>query len=770
MKPPVILLAALTVAVGSAGAQTPTTRSTAALLTDLARDYGMSRREAPTAADIVHVRVLLRAALRLDPGHVEAYRWLHELAVFAGDTVTAQDVLAQWADADPANETVLARWLAVGPRDAQTAERRAAWLRTLLARPRPAASQALIHVHLGRLALQRVDRAAAQGHLDEARRLFPDTPEIAALAIDLLTPESEPAERIAAHLDAVRFQPTDAEAAWRVGVALDEIGFHLDAGLFYDHALRLHRAEDHEAPIPVDKLLRLAINALARDDRVQAAKYGTAAIESARGTLEPALLMMWMASLTGDPARVEPIRRYIRERLAAMPDPDVWPTNILAQAAWFYTLADENLDQALSLAEKAAQRAPGDAFVQRVLGWALAANGQAERAVATLAPLAATDGFAAYKLIELKQAAGEDAAAEILARLRFVPAFGPVRTFLEKVGLPPLTQPVTERLPAVVAVLERLDRRVLDFDRNPSQWVVASIAFEQPAVEPTQPWVVVLTVENTAPYPVTLGAEWMVHPLFLISLRVEDNPPRELRNFVSIEVDRVRVLPPGGTVSVRRTIDVGPVRRWSRFAPGRPLRVTASAVFDPQRDRTGQWQASAAGQYLRPASLERKAVLATPEAWNALFAALSHDEATTQFRAIETMAQALGEQQRADDPSTAERTPADRARGSAPTGRIEHAFEAALLSDSWEVRVRVLDAMQLIGLGQQLVATAAKSLAHNHWLVRLMAVRLLARQGPAFLDTARRMASEDADELVRDLAQSYVDRWSRDAAGSQPAR
>jgi hypothetical protein len=36
---------------------------------------------------------------------------------------------------------------------------------------------------------------------------------------------------------------------------------------------------------------------------------------------------------------------------------------------------------------------------------------------------------------------------------------------------------------------------------------------------------------------------------------------------------------------------------------------------------------------------------------------------------------------------------------------------------------------------------------------------LLARQGKAFADTARRIAAEDPDELVRDMARSYAERW-----------
>jgi len=67
--------------------------------------------------------------------------------------------------------------------------------------------------------------------------------------------------------------------------------------------------------------------------------------------------------------------------------------------------------------------------------------------------------------------------------------------------------------------------------------------------------------------------------------------------------------------------------------------------------------------------------------------------------------------------------------------------------------------VQLVGLDREMFAAVENCLESEHWIVRLMAIRVLARQGPRFLDQARHIADTDEDELVRTLARSYLQRW-----------
>jgi hypothetical protein len=47
-----------------------------------------------------------------------------------------------------------------------------------------------------------------------------------------------------------------------------------------------------------------------------------------------------------------------------------------------------------------------------------------------------------------------------------------------------------------------------------------------------------------------------------------------------------------------------------------------------------------------------------------------------------------------------------------------------------------------------------------------MALRLLARQGKTYLPEAQRIAAGDGDELVRELAGSFVLRWTTEGASA----
>jgi HEAT repeat protein len=80
-----------------------------------------------------------------------------------------------------------------------------------------------------------------------------------------------------------------------------------------------------------------------------------------------------------------------------------------------------------------------------------------------------------------------------------------------------------------------------------------------------------------------------------------------------------------------------------------------------------------------------------------------------------------------------------------------------MASESAELRARTLDALQAAGLDASLLAGVQAGLSSPDWLVRLMAVRLLGeRKPPQWEARLRPLAVEDADELVRALAASYL--------------
>ncbi|MBU0616216.1 MAG: HEAT repeat domain-containing protein [Planctomycetes bacterium] len=729
--------------------------STPDLLVDLARDHGLNCRGKQTAADVLHVKTLLRAALRLDPRQAQACVWLYELALYGDQPDEAAEILAKLVATDPGNTAAFSNWLEMGPPDVQTVEQRQAWLAGLLGRQQRPENLALVHTHLARIALQQVDEELARAHLKEALRVWPECPDAVMAELELATPGMPPAERLDVVLRALRANPVQAELAWEAGLLLDENGLADEALAFYEHASSVHTAAGSGGPLLPDKLLQLSRNALARGDREAATGYAQQAAFTERGTYEARFHLCWLFSEDSLAEALEQARQRLAEEFAAIKEPADWPVGVVSQAAWFYCIIDEQPQRALMLAEDAAARTPGDLFTARVLGWAQALNGRAEEAQKTLEPIAKTDPYAAYRLARLLREAGdEDAPARLVRELAYVPPVGRARQLLDELGVRTLaSRPAAQRLPEVVDLLSHFDRAVLGFHRQPARFLAAEIEFENPSPAPGEPWWAVFSLTNRADFPVTLGPDWMLNPVFLLSFQLEGDRKREYPDLLTVSLDRARVIRPGETLRARRTINVGPLRKLSRRTPQHLQSVSVSAILDPQQTASG-WQPSATGLSLRSTSLVRLPANTDPEAWHARFGALKGDSPRARFQALEVMGELLGEQQRAAA------KPLNYKPQPIPTERVKHALRAGLESESWETRVRTLDALQVAGLDRTLVEAARQCLEHPHWAVRMMAVRLLARQGKTFAETAGRIAAEDEDELVRDMARSYLERWS----------
>lgn len=769
----------------AAGRNQPLT--TAELLVDLARDHALVRRGQQTEADVQTVRTLLRAALRLDPQLTDAYVWLYELATLAGDQAAAGQALTGLLNADPTNQNAFALWLAAGARVCQTAEARAEWLQAVLQTPRPPALQAMVHVELARLELERVDLAAAQRHLDRAFELEPTCVAAAALALHALGDEAPAVARLKALLRLLAAHPAELNVAWQVGQLLDEHGLPADATRFYDYAAALHARSSAQTPPGGRYLLDLARNrrALGRlDEAVELARRAIATDPVVAA--EAGMLLAYLVERQGAAHEAEQIRAQLSRRFASLNDPAAWPVNEVAQAAWFYTHVAPDPHRAATLAEAAAQKAPGDPFVQRVLGWAQALNLKPDEALRTLAPLARRDPYAAYMLAKLRREAGDESGArQCLDALETPPVAGPARDLIDAFLSPvPASQPATDSAPAtpatqpvaasqpmrrpdpeLVAALAAFDARVLTYYDDPGRYVEARVTLDDLSPAPGEPWLATFALTNRGPFPVTLGPEAMANPVFMLSFRMEGDRTRSFPALQTVSVDRVRVLYPGQSVQVRRTIDVGPIRQASRQTPQQAQRIEVQVLLDAELGADGQWRASLGGQQLRPPVYFNRLPAATGrEALTALLSAIGGGSDAARWRAIELAAELLGERQRADLKRL------NYAPGPVPVDRLRAVLLDLLRSEAWERRVRTLDALQMMGLDREFTAAVESCLAHEHWLVRLMAVRVLARQGREFAARAESLARDDADELVRALAASYVEGWRlAGPAASAPA-
>lgn len=763
-----LLLLWIAAAASGGGRNEPLT--TAELLVDLARDHGLKRRGKQTPADVVHIKTLLRAAVRLNPRLPDAYVWLYELETLAGNSAEAARALQALVEVDPTHQGAFAKWLEVGLAGRQTIEERAAWLAHELERRTLSRElQSMVHVALARLSAQRMDRSEAHQALEKAFELDPTNPDAVLLSAELVQEDDPPLTRVASALGAFLVNPLHVYSAWQVGAVLDQYGFAEDAGAFYEHAGSVHRAANPGIVIPAEHLLVRARNWLAQDDLNKAIQAAIAAVKLDPALYQAQLLLHWLFERNGDRASAEALRKTLARRFALVRDPSESPVDVVAQAAWFYSTIDPQPQRALMLAEAAAKRAPGDVFATRVLGWAQVMNLRAPEAQRTLLPIAGRDPFAAYQLAKILMAGGDTAAAARLGRgLKLAPVAGPAYELLAEIdALPKPRESARRRHPEIAERLADLDRSVFEFHIDPKRFLVAEVKLTDPSPAPGEPWWAVFSLTNRASFPITLGPDFMVNPTFLLSFKLAGDRRRDYPHLISINLDRTRIIAPGRSVRIRRTLDLGPLRSVSRRTPQQIQLITLETLLDPVQSETGEWRASLSGQRLAKVHFNRLPAQTGRATMLALFSGLRSEAAGRRFLAVEVFAQLLGEKQRGDI------KPLSYKPDPVASSRLQQALLGALNSESWETRARTLDALQTAGLDRQLIQAAESCLEHQHWLVRLLALRLLTRQGKAFAERVRRLEAGDADELVRALARSYLMKWkllrSSAAPSSRPA-
>ncbi|MCA9243915.1 MAG: hypothetical protein KDA32_08185 [Phycisphaerales bacterium] len=729
-------------------AQTPTVRSTPDALVDLARDFALRRGGAPSAQDATHVRLLLEAAARLDPKNVDAQRWLFELATLRGESEVARKTLETLTGIEPDNETVMMRWLEVGSQG-QTAEDRTTWLRKQVGSLRGPRMQAIAYVRLAEMELEQLNLDPARELLAAAAKMDDENPRVAALRWQLIPADASSDERFETTLRAFERNPTNPRIAWAVGVILDDSGYHNEAFLFFEHALRL--APDMSGSA---EKLALAENAVRRGDFAAAEAYVTTV---ARGGDAPDLWMFahWLMRKQGLRRESSQVLRSLQSYFAKADREDASPA-LRTQAAWFYCEISPDAAKALTLATRATEAAPDDKMARRALGWAQALSGDIEQARTSLASVADQDAWAAAKLAQIQREAADDAAAEqTLASLKAPPTAGPAYEALLALDADRF-KPVAgkTRHPEIADRLAKVDSALFAAALHPEQFVTARVDLDDRDPDIAQPWRATFTLTNTGPYEVTLGPDGVINPTFLLSFSLRGEKDREYANALSVAYDGKLSIASGETLSVSKSIDVGAPARVCEMTPQQIQHITLTTLLDPSQDAEGAWH----GQAVPALRFTRTPAPNEAEAWAARFAALRSIDPPAQIRAVEEMARLLGESQRAA------RGKLGYATTPIPREAAEQALTLALRSGDWELQSRTLLALRYAGLTQALATEAERSLRNPHWLPRVLALRLLARQGAAFKDAAAKVATEDSDELVRAFAAMIVDTLSNEGS------
>lgn len=745
----------------AAGTSPPLT--TADLLVHLARDHQVLQGGNLAAGDVLYISALLEAALRLEPRQLEAALALYELALVQGDEPAAARYLTAALAADPNHQTIFAAWLSAGLRAEQTVESQRAWLERVLTTRRPPAHAALVQAELARLALEQRDLPAARAALAEALRLDPACSGAARLGPATLDAEAPLSERLAPGLRILTLDPLALDAAWAVALVLERARLHTEAVRYFDHAQYIQTLTSPGRALPAALVLLWAGNQRALGNLDNAVQLAAQAADDPLHAAEAGLLLHDLLVQMERPRDARVVAERLRVRFAAIADPRSVPGGELVCGAWFYCLIEPDVHRANLLADAAARVLPPSPTVRRTLGWSRMLADRREEALELLQPLASQDPYAAYAVARLLHEAGDDAAARTTLAGLTVPARGQAAQLIAQLewaggGDQPATaaEPAPQPDAAVAALLAEDPLRSAAFFDLPARALEARITLDDLSPEPGEPWWATFTLRNRADYAITFGSDAMLDPLFALSFRVEGDRQREFPALLHVRLTRVLALAPGQTVTHRQPLDVGPLRRLSRATPQHLQRIVIDGVLHPDLGVAGPPTPAPGGQRLPTVYFNRLPAPVGPEAMSALYADLRSTERPRRFGALERLAQLLGEQQRAE---LRRLTYQPR---SLPSNELRAILRAALSDGDWETRVRALDGLQTTGLTADLATAVEACLEHPHWLVRLMAVRVAARQGSAFAERAATLARNDADELVRRVADSFARRLSLD--------
>jgi len=766
-RPLILALCAATMP-GTSLADSAAGAGTARWLLDRARNYEFTITRAPSVGDARTMLVWMRAATRVAPDFPTAWAGQLRLLQLLNQPREQGEVLTRYCTLAPDDEPRQLVFLTHTFERLQSAEERINLCEQKLGEPGvPAAIASELHRWLAQTYRGVGEERRAEQHALRALEACSFNFSARELLLDLRGTQAMPAERVGFLLSAVTATGgQDGEQTWALARLLDALALHEQAEQWYQVTAGVFARAAPGEPPPAALLLDLARSQRDRGAPAEAVELCRRALEADPASYEAALLLADCLRAAG---RTEEAAAQI-DRIAARvarAEEEVRRTGDGAAArriAWFHLEYRPDAAKALEFAGLAHLAVPEDPLVERVYGLALLESGQPREARRILGPVAAGpdgDQFAAWGLARALLALGDKTTALEAARdaeqlRRSGPAYRRTVALLKELGAAPLPLPDRSR---VIQTLAAFDRGVLDLAVHPNRYLSLEAAFAEPKPPFGRRWACRFTLTNRASFPITVGQGQTVTGLVQVSLATGVARAEPLEAYLTLSLNQAQVLGPGQSVSLVETVDVGPAAELPMSLAQRPLPVTLTALLDPVPRSEGGWHSAFDENVTATARLLRKPVRYTSGEMAEvvrLTRAPAPDQRLNAYRVVVGL--------------LAERLAAMRQQPDYEPVRIdktglEKVLARALTDPDPIVRARVLDSMRLLDFGDNRVQAIAPLLADGHWLVRLIALDVLAqKQGTVFEPVVLRLAQSDPDELIRELAALYLERWRAEEA------
>ena len=739
-------------------------RDTGKWLVDLGRDYPLSAQASVTAADAELSLAFMQAAARIDPDFAEAYLWQYDLLRGLERFGEAAEALERSVALEPGDVAARLEAMAAKIEAWQTAEERADFCReTLEQGDLPAAVISDLHRRLSEHHLNRGELEAARREADLAIGAYAQNFAAHEIRWQTLGQEPGAVERVESLLTRLEVNPSDAGAAHRLGELLAALGLAESATVWFEHAVRLFR-EVYDQQAPVALTIAQAHALLDAGDVEAAQAEADRLLLDAPAVVDVYLLAMRIAHKRGNDSRAGQHladASQLWRKVLAEAGGDLDPA-ITARIAWFYAHHDPAPEQAEKLARSVLVARPDVLPARRALGAALHQLGQSDEAQGELESIAEQDTWAALTLARILlegQKAGEG--VSILRRLMDEPLAPDERDAL--MGLvKDYRVDVAATRPAVSEVESRLaafDREILRFPFEPTRFVRFSVKVSYPRLSPGEPWACLFRITNIGSINLHFGQEMMIRPdaLCFITIRSESDrtPPA-----IALPMQRGLRLEPGGQISLEQTIDIGPLRNTLIATPQVEYEVSVAVVLSPgaavvpSEDTLGPQ--GVRGVAVARAAFTRSAIRPTTEEVTRIGQRIQSPDPAERAIATEWLAMFLAEHHHVQAGKL--RHPVK----GISAGKVMQALLARSADESWVVRARLAEAMRWIVLDRDGTRVGAKLAGDKHWLVRGVALRMLAdHYGGKVREILQRFADEDPDAWVRGVAEALLKRLER---------
>ena len=736
------------------GGRDPLDRELAEWLVNQARHQGHLIGRADPRSVSRQVIAMLEAAASVSEECPDAYYWLYDLYIRMDRGDMARDALARYVRLTPGDDAAQLRLLEMNLSRLQTAEARQDFVRSeLKQKTLSRVYESELRRCLAQWHRERRETEFAAREIEQALRLNPMNVAARELAYELFG-ETEPAlQRTEMALQLIAMNPSQANLVWDLAEFLDRLSLHSQAQEWYNRAIQIHQRTD-TTPVPLEFRHKLAVSYVSSGNLDQAKQVADEILREAADFHATRLLRAHVEQKLGleDAAKEDMLQvarayeqkadQILKENLA----------DEAAEIAWFYSYHQPDNDKALALAKLAMSSGEPPPLARLAYGYALRLNGQTDEAIKTLEPLAATDQLAALELAKAQLDRGNRPQAittlHKAATLQYSGiAYTLIADLLARYGEAAPRSPLHTK---VVAALDKFNRRVFDFHDHPEEFLKFTIRFAEQVVPPAGPLNVVFRVENTGPFPVTLGEGFMSRPLIAVTACVGGEEGVRFNNYLQVMMNARPVLQPGDAVEKTVAVDVGLFREHLLRTASQDAEIEIAALFDPVYE-DGKLGIGMGTIEARPIRITRSGVDTSPEAIAALIDQAKSPAVADRIRSAEVLG-AL----RADAES---RLSGSRA-GDLPTDAIAAAMVSLLGDSDYRVRARAMAAVGWSKLDERLTNAAAPGVRGDvHPVVRMLAVSLFARQhGDRFIKVLRQLSRSDPSPFVRVMAEGYLPR------------